>query len=91
MCGIAGYIQRGNSPDPGVLKKMAAALRHRGPDASGHCSIDNVGLAHTRLALLGLGDCGAQPMQLPSGDWAITYNGEIFNHEELRSPECQYR
>ncbi|MFT4551336.1 MAG: asparagine synthase (glutamine-hydrolyzing) [Verrucomicrobiales bacterium] len=41
---------------------MAAALHHRDPDASGQSTIDNVGLAHTRLALLGLGDCGVKPI-----------------------------
>jgi len=85
MCGIAGIVQRGAAVDAADLGRMAGVLGHRGPDARGHLLLGNVGLAHTRLALLGLGEVGAQPMRHPGGAWAITYNGEIFNHSTLRA------
>jgi asparagine synthase (glutamine-hydrolysing) len=66
---------------------MSGCLTHRGPDGSG-LWIDaaaEIGLAHRRLAVLGLGDEGAQPMVSRSGRFVIVYNGEIYNHLELRS------
>ena len=92
MCGIAGIVTPpGSSPDPALLKKMVATLHHRGPDASDHAVFGNVGLAHSRLALVGLGEEGAQPMSLPGADWSITFNGEIFNHRELRPAGVEFR
>ena len=65
---------------------MASVLRHRGPDASGTW-LDPSGrmaLGHTRLAIVDLSDAGAQPMTSRDGRWTITYNGEIYNTEDLR-------
>ncbi len=65
---------------------MASVLRHRGPDASGNW-LDPSGrmaLGHTRLAIVDLSDAGAQPMTSRDGRWTITYNGEIYNTEDLR-------
>ena len=72
---------------------MAAALRHRGPDSSGIEVVDNVGLVHTRLAIVDPTAAGAQPMSDPAGEWMLTYNGEVFNHAELRDrlPGLDYR
>ncbi len=61
---------------------MADTLRHRGPDGEGIWHADGVALAHRRLAILDLTDCAAQPMRL--GAQVLTYNGEIYNHEQLR-------
>jgi asparagine synthase (glutamine-hydrolysing) len=86
MCGIGGCVlEEGRIPDRGALEAMRDALGHRGPDASGIEVFDNVGLVHTRLAIVDPSPAGAQPMTHPSGDLALTYNGEIFNHLELRS------
>lgn len=63
---------------------MAAVLTHRGPDDEGILVHDLVGLAHRRLAIVGLGETGHQPMVHPDGRWSICYNGEVFNHMELR-------
>ena len=63
---------------------MGDCVRHRGPDASGTWAEDDIGFAHRRLAVVGLGDEGAQPMHSPSGRFVLTYNGEIYNHQELR-------
>lgn len=85
MCGIAGYHGGNFSPETGAayLRLMLAKLRHRGPDGEGILINGNVGLAHTRLSIVGLDD-GAQPMVTPDASLAISYNGEIFNYVELR-------
>ena len=63
---------------------MTAALGHRGPDDHGVEIIGSVGLAHTRLAIVDPSPVGHQPMRSADGRWWITYNGEAFNHLELR-------
>src|SRR5579872_150334 len=87
MCGIAGIL----SPDPVKLtherlKRMTDALAHRGPDGEGHW-IDvtaGIGFGHRRLSILDLSAAGAQPMTC-LGRYTVIHNGEIYNHEELRS------
>jgi asparagine synthase (glutamine-hydrolysing) len=84
MCGLAGIAR--SSPGPigvGGLRQMAAALRHRGPDAIGSAADDRIGLAHARLSVLDAAG-GAQPMDTEDGRFSIAYNGEIFNFLELR-------
>jgi asparagine synthase (glutamine-hydrolysing) len=84
MCGIAGCIAApGERPDAGALERMAAALAHRGPDDRGIEVVGQVGLVHTRLAIVDPSQAGHQPMR--DGGWWITYNGEVFNHLELRA------
>src|SRR3954451_22550413 len=62
---------------------MARALGHRGPDDSGVAVEGSVGWPHTRLAIVAPTPAGSQPM-LGRGGCALTYNGEVFNHMELR-------
>jgi len=83
LCGIAGIIGP-SAPDRAVLDAMAGCLRHRGPDDGATWSEGPVGLAHRRLAVLGLGAAGAQPMHSASGRYVVIYNGELYNHRELR-------
>ena len=88
MCGIAGLL--GPSGDDvgsrrAALESMAGCLEHRGPDASGTYQDGPIGLAHRRLAVLGLGEAGAQPMTSASGRYVTVYNGEIYNHPALRT------
>ncbi|MEQ1858314.1 MAG: asparagine synthase (glutamine-hydrolyzing) [Chthoniobacteraceae bacterium] len=81
MCGIAGFAGKG---DVANLRRMTAAVRHRGPDADGHWNDDRVFLGHRRLSIVDL-DGGAQPMWTADGQLAVIFNGEIYNHAELRA------
>src|SRR5690606_29746438 len=85
MCGIAGVLGPGASQNA-LASTMAASLAHRGPDGEGIWRDDAGGLVlvHRRLAILDLSPTGAQPMLDGSGRWAISFNGEIYNHQELR-------
>lgn len=85
MCGIAGIINLHSGPPPeeGVLRRMLAMIRHRGPDQFGIYLDDQAGLGSARLSILDLG-AGQQPLSNEDGTLWIVFNGEIFNHEELR-------
>lgn len=78
-------MPRGVEPPRDALARMVAALGHRGPDDHGIEVVDGVGLAHTRLAIVDPSPEGHQPMRSVDGSWWITYNGEAFNHGELRT------
>src|SRR4051812_37293211 len=85
MCGIAGcVVAPGGVPDRAALGRMAVALRHRGPDDSGMEVLGNAGLVSTRLAIVDPSPAGHEPMADASGRWWLSYNGEVFNHLELR-------
>jgi len=86
MCGIAGcVVLPGSRPDRAALERMASALGHRGPDDRGIEVIGSVGLVQTRLAIVDPSPSGHAPMPGPGERWWLTYNGEVFNHAELRS------
>jgi asparagine synthase (glutamine-hydrolysing) len=82
MCGIAGIVASSHI-ERGPLEKMVAALRHRGPDGSGTWYEGCVALGHTRLAIIERTELGAQPMHYLDR-YVITFNGEIYNHREIR-------
>jgi len=85
MCGISGYINTNKQPvSKDILKRMADAIKHRGPDGEGFWMNDNVGIAHRRLSVIDLSDAGNQPMISKDGRFILTYNGEIYNYKELR-------
>ncbi len=87
MCGIAGIIERtGRRADPDAAERMGARLAHRGPDASGSwVSPDGrVAFAHYRLSIIDLDPRANQPMVGTDGKTVVVYNGEIYNHAELR-------
>jgi asparagine synthase (glutamine-hydrolysing) len=90
MCGIAGFVDDRSRYDDGdraqLAAAMAARLRHRGPDDAGVWTdpAAGVALAHRRLAVLDPSPAGHQPMTSSCGRWVLTYNGEIYNHAELR-------
>ena len=84
MCGVAGIVGSGGAPvDVAALARMAAALRHRGPDGAGVFADGSAGLAHARLAIIDRAG-GAQPMHSADGRFVIAYNGEAYGHAELR-------
>ena len=89
MCGVAGVLDwraLANpvwSPDDGLLRRMADTLHHRGPDGRGYLKRAAVGLAHTRLAIVDV-EGGGQPIFNEDGSIAVVFNGEVFNHVELR-------
>jgi len=89
MCGITGFIGFNNLNATNVYgsaKQMGEAILHRGPDNIGIWS-DNenqVALIHSRLSILDLSSAGHQPMESASGRYVIIFNGEIYNHNNLR-------
>lgn len=89
MCGITGFwTPDGCALEPAVatLRRMTSALTHRGPDDAGHwCDgAAGIGLGHRRLSIVDLSPQGHQPMVSADRRWTITFNGEIYNHRELR-------
>jgi len=89
MCGIAGLWRFGGGQGSELehqARAMAAAIARRGPDDSGVWCDPEAGLAlaHRRLAVLDLSPAGHQPMDSASGRYVIAFNGEIYNHLELR-------
>jgi asparagine synthase (glutamine-hydrolysing) len=91
MCGIAGLFDLRPSPretEPAAsAQRMADTMPHRGPDGSGAWgdAASGIGLAHRRLAIVDLSPTGAQPMHSEDGRFIITYNGEVYNFQDLRS------
>jgi asparagine synthase (glutamine-hydrolysing) len=89
MCGIAGFWTTrplGSERATAVANAMALRIQHRGPDGSGvWVDADGaVALAHRRLAIVDLSAAGHQPMRSVSGRYEMVFNGEIYNHNELR-------
>lgn len=90
MCGIAGFLDfqaRSNSESGAAqARRMAQEISHRGPDDSGVWGEGAAGvfLAHRRLSILDLSPTGHQPMVSASGRYVVAFNGEIYNHAELR-------
>ncbi|PPQ32206.1 asparagine synthase (glutamine-hydrolyzing) [Rhodopila globiformis] len=89
MCGIVGILLGMRAGDPsrlGVVHQMAETLRHRGPDGGGIWRDIAAGVAfgHRRLAIVDLSASGRQPMLTADGRFAITYNGEVYNANEIR-------
>ncbi|MBA3666070.1 MAG: asparagine synthase (glutamine-hydrolyzing), partial [Bacteroidetes bacterium] len=85
MCGIAGIFKLNNKmASETEIRLMTHAVAHRGPDGEGHFLHENVSLGHKRLAILDTSDKGLQPMQSRNGEWVITFNGCIYNFQELK-------
>lgn len=85
MCGFAGvFAPDGCGPDGGLLQRMGSVLVHRGPDDGGLYRSGRIGLVHRRLSIIDLSEQGRQPMPNEDGSVWIAYNGEIYNHPELR-------
>lgn len=87
MCGFTGFISDQLSDLEEPISKMTAALRHRGPDGSGTWfdQAEGVALGHSRLSIIDLSTAGTQPMTSQDGRYVISFNGEIYNHRQMRS------
>ena len=87
MCGFAGMFAVNRSVDEGLLVRMGNAIAHRGPDDSGQWMDPQtgIGLTHRRLSIVDLSPAGHQPMVSPSARFVIAFNGEIYNHAEMRT------
>jgi len=98
MCGIAGFfdLRSETEAEPGqtLARRMADRIVHRGPDDSGVWSDASTGifLAHRRLSILDLSPAGHQPMVSASGRFVVVFNGEIYNHADIRKDlETKFR
>lgn len=91
MCGLAGFLggvpRESEAAETALLQSLAATIRHRGPDDSGSwCDIERrIGLSSTRLAIVDLSRAGHQPMHSATGRFVLAYNGETYNHADLRA------
>src|SRR4051794_1909744 len=86
MCGIAGIIDlKGSRPAPiEALRRMADAIRHRGPDEDGYLEEAGLGFASRRLSIVGLFD-GKQPIYNEDRSIAVVFNGELFDYSERKA------
>jgi asparagine synthase (glutamine-hydrolysing) len=86
MCGIAGIVNltRPAPSDPAILRRMADAIVHRGPDEDGYLQRPGLGLANRRLSIVGLAD-GRQPLHNEDRSVAVVFNGELFDYPEVRA------
>jgi asparagine synthase (glutamine-hydrolysing) len=84
MCGIAGFTRMGEGEDRRVAQQITEALIHRGPDQHGSFESESVTLCAVRLKIIDL-EGGDQPLITRDGDTALVFNGEIYNHEEIRA------
>lgn len=85
MCGITGIFNLDGRPTPiPVLKKMADAVQHRGPDSEGFWTDGFIGFGHRRLSILDLTPAGHQPMMSDDRRFIIVYNGEVYNYRNIR-------
>ncbi len=86
MCGITGIFNLNGAPaSPVTLRLMTDAIAHRGPDGEGFYSDGFIGLGHRRLAIIDLSPAGHQPMITQDCQVVLSYNGEIYNFQELRA------
>ncbi|MFM1801737.1 MAG: Asparagine synthetase 1 [Planctomycetota bacterium] len=89
MCGIAGLISVAKKDPNGshrtIVQRMCGDMIHRGPDADGFWSDEYAALGHRRLAIIDLTESGRQPMTNEDESLWITFNGEIYNFQDLRS------
>src|SRR5215469_4163103 len=83
MCGIAGFTRLHGAPQRGIASRINELLSHRGPDQQGVYEGSVATLCAVRLAIIDLAG-GDQPITAEDGDTSIAFNGEIYNHLEIR-------
>ena len=88
MCGIVGIIAKDETGKQNFnhLKKAVKELHHRGPDASGVFTHNNIGLGHARLSIIDTSEGATQPFISEDGRYTLVFNGEIYNYKQLRQP-----
>lgn len=96
MCGIAGIYSNKQIFSEEKIREMITALQHRGPDAEGVFTHDNVGLGHRRLSILDLSENANQPMTSHNGRFVMVYNGEVYNYREIaaelkQTHQCEFK
>ncbi|APG63650.1 asparagine synthetase B [Sphingorhabdus lutea] len=86
MCAITGifHLQTAKPVDPSRVRRMADSMIHRGPDGSGIWTAPGIGLGHRRLSIIDV-EGSPQPMVAHDEKWAICFNGEIYNYQEIRA------
>ena len=87
MCGIVGEISPDRPINRALFDTMRDSLAHRGPDGAGTVILADgaVALGHRRLSIIDLTQTGHQPMASPDSRYWLTFNGEIYNHRDLRA------
>ncbi len=94
MCGIAGVLYfNGKKAEESTLRSMTKAMGHRGPDAEGVFTKNQIGLGHRRLSIIDTSTGANQPFTDRSGNFHMVYNGEIYNYKEVGAviPNATYK
>jgi asparagine synthase (glutamine-hydrolysing) len=94
MCGVIGFVDKKKqlsvSERKALMNKMLDEIIYRGQDASGIYENDGVVIGHNRLAILDISEKANQPLSTKDDNLIISYNGEIFNHLEMRESSVRY-
>ena len=86
MCGIVGYLPGSNKHnDAEIIQQMMDTIKHRGPDSGGYHIAERAILGFRRLTIIDLSDAGNQPLLDESGRYTLVFNGEIYNHKDIRA------
>ena len=86
MCGFVGYLPGSNKKnDSEIIEQMMDTIHHRGPDSGGYHVADHAVLGFRRLTIIDLSDAGNQPLFDETGRYTLTFNGEIYNHKDIRA------
>src|SRR5579862_9109241 len=94
MCGIAGILNFSDQQiDKSVIQKMTDAIAHRGPDADGFFSENNISFGHRRLSIIDLSSAANQPFIDNTGRYIMVFNGEIYNYKQVKQlvPEYHFK
>ena len=87
MCGFVGYLPGTNRAynDETLIQEMMDTIRHRGPDSGGYHVAERAVLGFRRLTIIDLSDAGNQPLFDETGRYTLVFNGEIYNHKDIRA------